>query len=71
MWIQKDRENAFFILHQFVSQKHFLDIFFRIVIRPQDRQNAFSSGLSMSHFWTLKIMGSRFLKKNEFRSIIG
>ncbi len=70
MWIENDRENAFFILHHFVSQKNILDIFFRIGIRPQDRQNAFSSGLRMSHFWTLKIMGSRFLFKNAFVTII-
>jgi len=70
MWIENDRENAFFILHHFVSQKNILDIFFRIVIRPQDRQNAFSSGLRMSHFWTLKIMGSRFLFKNAFVTIL-
>jgi hypothetical protein len=70
MWIENDRENAFFILHHFVSQKNILDIYFRIVIRPQDRQNAFSSGLRMSHFWTLKIMGSCFLFKNAFMTII-
>ena len=70
MWNQKDFENAFFILHHFVSQKRFFVHFFGSVIRPQDFQNAFSSGLRMSNFWTLKILGSRFLEKNEFRCIL-